>query len=338
MSTVYFFPTDSNDYSYLGQVAKELVARAITDNNIKLHCHIPLKVHFGEDGNVTYIPAIAYDGIIDLLKSKNKETSFIETNVLYSGKRMYRSSHIELAKSHGFTRVPIIIADGNIGENYYLEAIDGKHYQKCKIGAEFQKFAQMIVCSHFKGHQLAGFGGAIKQLAMGFAARGGKLDQHSAMYPLVRKDACTGCKKCLAICSVNAIEVISKAEINHKLCITCAGCIAMCPKKAIYHDWGADYFLEKLAEYAYAATRSKEFIYVTFISNVTKDCDCIGINMKPIAENVGVMVSLDPVAIDTAALDQLQTKSNSRLFDIGRKTLEYAEKMEMGSMKYEISE
>ena len=337
MSKVYFTKTDSNDFSYLSKVARNLVERLVSDTGFIFDSHVPLKVHFGEKGNKTFIPATAFDGIIDFLQEKGVKTSYIETNVLYGGERMQKDSHIALAKKHGFTRLPVIIADGDIGENYYEQEINKKFFKSCKLGAEFQNYQQMIICSHFKGHIIAGFGGSLKQLAMGCASRGGKLAQHAKMCPSVNKNKCNGCSECIEKCGVKAISIKDRTALIHKeLCIGCAGCIAVCQKGAIDHDWGADNFLEKVSEYAYAASIDKKNIYINFISNITKDCDCMGNAMKFIAENVGVMVSLDPVAIDTAALDMLQENSKSDLFDMGRKTLEYCEELGMGSRVYEL--
>ena len=338
MSTVYFTRTKSDDFSFLSKVAKGMVEQLVFDTNFKFNQHVPLKVHFGEKGNKTFIPASAFDGIIDFLNEKGVETSFIETNVLYGGERMQKASHISLAKKHGFTRLPIIIADGEIGENYYEQEINQRFFKSCKLGSEFKNFSQMVVCSHFKGHIVAGFGGALKQLAMGCAARGGKLAQHAKMCPMVNKSKCMACGECIAKCGASAISVKDRVALIHKeLCIGCAGCIAVCQYGAIGHDWGADNFLEKLAEYAFAANINKNHIFVNFVTNITKDCDCMGHDMKPIAENVGIMVSLDPVAIDTASLDVLQKESNSNLFEIGRKTLEYSEEMGVGIRKYSLN-
>jgi hypothetical protein len=336
MSKVYFTATKSHDFQEHSQIARHLLEKLISEENITLQGNVPVKVHFGEKGNITFVPAIAYDGIVDYLTEHHIESSFIETNVLYGGERMRRDSHISLAKEHGFTRLPIIIADGDIGENYYDVQINQRFFERCKIGTEFQKYQQMIVCSHFKGHVLAGFGGAIKQLAMGCASRGGKLDQHSKLCPTVTASQCDACGKCKNMCSANAITIDKVAYIDKNICIGCAGCIAICPPRAVKHDWGADHFLEKLAEYALAASIGKSHIYINYISNITQDCDCMGHKMQCIAENVGIMASSDPVALDTASLDILQKSTGSRLFDMGRVTLAYCEKMGIGEMKYQL--
>ena len=103
--------------------------------------------------------------------------------------------------------MPIIIADGEHGEDYEEVAANKKHFRTCKIGKEIVRHKQMIIISHFKGHILAGFGGAIKQLAMGSASRGGKLAQHSSSKPFINPFKCNQCNKCVENCPVNAINI-----------------------------------------------------------------------------------------------------------------------------------
>ena len=338
MTKVFYTNTKTSDYTEISKIARSMLEKIILEYDLKLNQFVPIKVHFGEKGNETYIPSVAYEGIIDLLLEKKIETAFIETNVLYRGSRTQRSSHIILAKEHGFTRLPIIIADGEIGENYQEILINKKYFQKCKIGQEFAKYDQILVCSHFKGHILSGFGGALKQLGMGFAARGGKLAQHSHFLPSVNHSRCTACGKCVSKCGVDAISLKPKAFIDKKLCVGCAGCIAVCPVGAINHDWEGINFCEKLAEYAFAASLNKKNIYLNFLSNITQECDCMGQKMKLIAENVGVLASLDPVALDTASLDLLQASSKEKLFENGRRCLDYAEEIGIGEKKYMITQ
>ena len=333
MSKVYYKKCELNDE--VNNIVYELITKIIKENEIKLPNMVPIKVHFGEEGNETYLPAITYDQIIDYLQSKNVETAFIETNVLYRGLRTNRSAHIKLALDHGFTKIPIIIADGENGECYHEVEINKTLFQKCFIGAEFKNYDQYVICSHFKGHCLSGFGGAIKQLGMGFAARGGKLAQHSHSKPKIQKNKCTQCGICLLNCSSEAID-ISNSHINHEKCNGCAICISICPLDAISFDWQASHFNQRLAEYALAASIGKRNIYINFIANITNDCDCMGHKMDIIAKNIGVLASLDPVAIDTASLDLLQKNEGQKLFDSGRSCLTHACNIGLGSMGYEL--
>jgi len=338
LSKVYFIKNTESDYSKLGKDALELLKKIVSETGHQFEKEVPIKVHFGEKGNKTFIPAKCYDEIINYLKEKGVSPSYIESNVLYRGSRTTTEQHIETAKAHGFTQIPIIIADGEIGTEYDEIEINKEYIKKCKIGKGYGQFKQFIVMSHFKGHVAAGFGGALKQLAMGFAARGGKLEQHSGISPVVDASKCITCGICADKCDFSAIQIQDAAVIDGSKCAGCAGCIAVCPRGAIRNTWGGSHFLEKLTEYAYGASRGKDIIYITFVHNITKDCDCAGTPMKPIAGNIGVLAGKDPVALDTACLDLVQKNSGKKLFEKGRASLVHAEKIGLGTMEYELIE
>lgn len=342
MSKVYFKPIESyNDTENISKTAVELLDKIIQEEGISLEKYIPIKVHFGEKGNKTYIQSRNYEGIIEYLKDKNVDSAFIETNVLYRGERTTKENHVKLALEHGFTQLPIVIADGENGGDYIPVGINKKHFNECKIGKDIAKQRQIIVCSHFKGHALAGFGGAIKQLAMGCASRGGKLDQHSTSIPKISSLKCKSCNACVKNCPEKAIILSSKAKIEKDKCIGCASCMAVCSHNAISTNWLGSLsksFNEKLAEYAYAAHKNKNNIYITFAFNITRGCDCEGHSMKPFVEDLGILASIDPVAIDKACLDLLDKRRGSKLISRGRYTLKYAEEIGLGSQKYELVE
>ncbi|WP_275297761.1 DUF362 domain-containing protein [Clostridium sp. YIM B02551] len=339
---VYFKGIDSySKTEEISAAAGELLEKLVKEENIKLENFIPLKVHFGESGNKTFIESKNFGGIINYLKDRKIESAFIETNVLYKGERTTRERHIKLAKEHGFTELPVIIADGEHGEAYEEVEINKKNFNKCKIGKEIADKNQLIVISHFKGHALAGFGGAIKQLGMGCAARGGKLAQHANSIPKISALKCKACSACAKRCPENAITLNKKAKIDKDKCVGCASCMAICPHGAITNSWFASIsksFNERLSEYAYAAAKDKNNVYITFAFNITKNCDCEGHNMKPIVDDVGVFASLDPVAIDKACLDMIDKDNNKTVFRRGRYTLDYAESIGLGSKEYELIE
>ncbi|MDF2533274.1 MAG: hypothetical protein K0Q65_2855, partial [Clostridia bacterium] len=233
----------------------------------------------------------------------------------------------------------ILIADGDIGTEYDEIEINKEYINKCKIGKGYGKYKQFIVMSHFKGHIAAGFGGALKQLAMGFAARGGKLEQHSGTSLVVDAEKCVSCGICVKKCNYSAITTPDTAVIDESKCAGCAGCIAVCPRGAIENaTWLSSHFLEKLAEYAYGATKDKDIIYITFVHNITEECDCLGTHMKPIVGNIGILAGKDPVALDTACLDLVQKKSGQKLFEQGRTSLRHAEKIGLGTTDYQLIE
>ena len=333
---VYFYPTQSGDTKTLSLVLKDVLKHLVDQEQITLEKELPIKVHFGEKGNTTYIKAPTYDGIIDYFEEQEIQGSFIETNVLYRGSRTNATDHTKLALEHGFTRLPIIIADGEIGEAIWEVPIEGKIFDKAYLGKAYEDYNQLLVVAHFKGHAQAGFGGALKQLAMGCASRRGKLAQHSTISPIVNEDKCVACSICAGACDYQAITIENVAVIDSDKCVGCAGCIAVCPVEAIRNAWDAEDFLYRVAEYAHAAGKDKNNLYISILFNVTDLCDCVGKPMDVIAENIGVLASTDPVALDTACLDLLQEKEGNKLFDEGRQTLAYAEELGLGSRTYEI--
>ncbi|MDP4144752.1 MAG: DUF362 domain-containing protein [Bacillota bacterium] len=342
MTKVYFKAIDSYSKTKEINAAAAALLQIIEEKElVALNKFIPLKVHLGEKGNTTFIHPKNFDGIIDYLKQKDIETAFIETNVLYKGQRNTMENHLRVAKEHGFTRIPVIIGDGEAGEDYELVQINKKNFDYCKIAKAVAKEKQIIVLSHFKGHALAGFGGAIKQLAMGCASKGGKLAQHSNSIPKISSLKCKACKACAVKCPENAITVDKKAKIDKHKCVGCASCMAACQYGAISNSWLASLtrsFNERLAEYAYGAAKDKNNIYITFAFNITKNCDCEGHPMKPIAKDLGVFASTDPVAIDQACLDVLDKIEGRKVLTRGRYTLDYAENIGLGSRKYELVE
>jgi uncharacterized Fe-S center protein len=338
LSKVYFIENSESDYGKLGKDALEILKKIVCDTGHIFEKEVPIKVHFGEKGNKTFMPATCYEETIGYLKENKVNPSYIETNVLYRGSRTTTDMHIQTAKEHGFTQIPIVIADGDIGTEYDEIEINKEYISKCKIGKGYGKYKQFIVMSHFKGHGTAGFGGALKQLAMGFASRGGKLEQHSGISPVVDDEKCISCGICENKCDFNAIQTPDIAVIDQSKCIGCAGCIAVCPQGAIENTWGGANFFEKLSEYAYGAAKDKDIIYITFVHNITEECDCVGAHMKSIADNIGILASKDPVALDTACLDLVQKNSKQKLFEKGRKSLQHAQKIGMGTMEYEIVE
>ena len=338
MSKVYFKRVENKDIQALSDAALMLLKTLVAEDGHSFTGTVPLKVHFGEKGNNTYVPSACYEGVIGYLKDQGVDSAFIETNVLYRGARTTAESHLEIAKEHGFTQLPVIIADGEMGEAFDEIEINKEFFKTCKIGKAFGDYDQFVVMSHFKGHGAAGFGGAMKQLAMGFAARGGKMAQHAGINPVVKEPKCIACGLCFKKCDVNAIEMREKAYIHQDKCVGCAGCIAVCPVGAIVSDWSGKNFKEKIAEYAYAAQKDKDNVYISYLINVTPECDCMGQHMHTVAEDIGVFVSKDPVAIDTACIDILQKESDETLFDDGRASIVHAVKIGLGSDQYELIE
>lgn len=343
MSKVYYKPINTNTSTEeVQQITRELLEKLIKEENLQLEKNIPLKVHFGEVKNKTFIRSENYEGIISWLKERDIESSYIETNVLYGGKRFKKELHLKTAEEHGFTQLPVIIADGDYGDDFEEVKVGLKHYDTCKIGKEFLNYNQIIVLSHFKGHMLAGFGGALKQLAMGHASKGGKLAMHLGTKPRIKNKKCTQCELCKTRCNEDAITIGEKSFIDHEKCVGCGACVAICPEKAItifsikgiYNAVATQKrFREKIAEYAFAAQKDKRNIYINFGMNITKGCDCEPKKMKVIMDDFGIFISTDPVAIDKACWEM--TKQNGKAFK-GKAQLKYAEEIGLGSTEYQL--
>jgi len=346
VSKVYFKKVNQEtSTTKIKAITKELLEKIITEKQIKLEKTVPLKVHFGEKGNITFIKPENFDGIVDFLEEKNIKSYFMETSSLYGGQRYKKDLHLKTAKEHGFTRLPVVIADGDCGENFIEIEINKKHFKSCKLGAEFDKYSQLIVIAHFKGHMLAGFGGAIKQLSMGYASKGGKLAMHAGGKPHIVSRKCKKCKLCLQRCNVDAINIGEKSFIDKEKCVGCGACAAICPHGAISLFSAGNIFKavstmgnpfrEKIVEYAYAAQKGKSNIYINFAMNITKGCDCEPKKMEPLMDDIGILISTNPVAIDQACYDLVA--ENGKRFK-GESQLGYAEKVGIGSREYDLVE
>lgn len=278
-----------------------------------------IKLHFGEAGSDGFINPVFVRQIVDKVKEKGAKPFLTDTNTLYSGSRKNAVDHMETAILHGFdyavVGAPIIIADGLLQENSVDVEINKKHFKTATIAGAIAEADNMIVLSHFKGHEMAGFGGAIKNLAMGCAPAKGKKDQHSTR-PEVNENKCIGCGNCVKVCPEEAITMENKKSIIDKnKCIGCGECMTVCPTRAIRLNWDTEIkeFTEKMTEYAYAAIADKKdkVGYINFVINVTPDCDCVPWSDAPIVPDIGILASTDPIALDKACLDLVNKASGN---------------------------
>jgi len=322
-----------------------------------------VKVHFGEKGNDGYVNPVFVRQVVDKIKEKGGKPFVTDCNTLYLGSRHNAVDHLITAIEHGFdysvVGAPLIISDGLKSKNFIEVEINQKHFDKVKIASDIVQADNMVVISHFKGHELAGFGGAVKNLAMGCAPSAGKRDQHSPR-PYVIKEKCIACGQCGSICPESAIRIIQNVSvIDKKLCIGCCECLSFCPSRAIDIDWETEVlpFTEKMTEYALGAVKNKENKtgYINFLINITPDCDCFPWSDAPFVPDIGILASKDPVAIDKASYDLVNAQnccSNTRLkegFEKGKDKfkgmrhytegfvqIEYGEKIGLGTSSYEL--
>lgn len=341
MESKVYFTKEINEEG-IKKISKVL----FSENNI-LKDKTAIKVHFGEKGNSRFVSPDKIKLILDNLENKN--VFLTDTNTLYRGMRLNATDHIQIAKEHRFDEigVPIIIADGEIGDDAIDVKIDKPIFDFVSIGKEISNVSSILVISHFKGHVLFGFGGAIKNLGMGCGSRSAKLKMHSKVSPNVSQSDCISCKICINNCAFDAISIdkeTKKAYINNN-CIGCAKCISVCPVGAIEIPWGANTSLEaqkRCAEHAYGAIKDKNCLYITFVNNITKNCDCAK-DSKIIGDDIGIVASTDPLAIDLAAYDLIVKHHKKDIFKEetkvnGAEIFDYSEKIGLGSKKYKIIE
>lgn len=325
-----------------------------------------IKLHFGERGNTGYIHPVFVRQIVDKTRECEAEPFLTDTNTLYTGSRTNSVRHIQTAIENGFAysvvNAPIIIADGIYSKNGVEVEMNKKHFRNVKIAGDIYYSNSMIVLTHVKGHALSGFGGAIKNLAMGCATASGKQMQHSDAKPKVIDKKCVGCNICVNNCPVDSISIQSnKSYIDPEKCIGCGECTTICPKRAIQVQWETDndIFLEKLVEYAYGSVFNKKgkVAYFNFLMNITPLCDCVPWSDVSIVNDIGIIASYDPVAIDQASIDLINKQlgnKNSGLkenFEPGEdkfkgvhkhinteRLLKYSEEIGLGTRKYELIE
>jgi len=304
----------------------------------KLGQKVAIKVHFGEAGCTTFMDPKLVKKVYQKIESLGKKATLVECNVLYKGSRTNRNDHLKTAKDHGFVDMDIDILDGENGQNFV--EING-----CKIGAGIKKYDSLIVLSHFKGHGMAGFGGAIKNIGMGLGSRAGKLDMHSEVKPFINSSNCVGCGLCVKNCDANAITIShNKAFINKDKCIGCAMCIAVCPHDAASVPWDSgtnDYLQKKIAQYAKAVlSLFPHPIFINILEKITKDCDCMGSPQKQIIDDIGIIYSTNIVAIDQASLDLANQFSNHKFNKINKvnkdNQLKIASKLGLGKTDYQL--
>ncbi|MBU0987072.1 MAG: DUF362 domain-containing protein [Proteobacteria bacterium] len=315
-SNVYFIDLRAGHKENLVSKIARLMQTAGISEKIKKRDLVAVKLHFGEMGNTAFIRPVFLRKIVEAVKSAGGVPFLTDANTVYAGTRSDSPHHLVTAIQNGFAYAvvdaPLIIADGLRGKNETVVTINQKRFKKVYIGSDIVEADALISVAHFKGHELSGFGGTMKNLGMGCASRRGKLAQHSTVAPKVTKKKCIGCGDCLSHCSQKALSLKKektkeKAVIDPKKCIGCGECIIICPNSAIEIQWNAaiPVFLENMVEYTAGVLQNKsgKTLYLNFITDVSPACDCYGHNDAPIVRDIGIVAATDPVAIDQACVD-----------------------------------
>ncbi len=310
-----------------------------------------VKIHVGEKNNDTHVAPEIVGSVVSRLKQLGASPFLTETSTLYRGQRSNAIDHLVHAFSHGFTYektgAPFIMADGLFGNTEIEVPIPGIIFSKVNIAREVVFADSLVALSHPTGHVGTALGACLKNLGMGLASRMGKLRQHSSIKPYVSSEDCTFCTKCIKWCPVDAIvERAGKAFIVSERCIGCGECLAVCRFDAVKYNWGVESVeLQKnVAEHALGVVIDKreKSLFINFLFDMTKDCDCLGERQTPILPDIGVLASRDPVAVDQATLDVSGQEVGQSLAERcwpsmdGTVQLEHGEAIGLGSRSYQL--
>ena len=274
---------------------------------------VAIKMHFGELGNVSFLRPNYARAVVEVVKELGGLPFLTDCNTLYPGSRKNALEHLYCAWENGFTPLPVgcpvLIGDGLKGTDDVRVPVKGGEYIKeAKIGRTIMDADVFISLTHFKGHEMTGFGGTMKNLGMGCGSRAGKKEQHSNGKPHIDPDKCRGCRRCQKECANQGLEFDREARkmtVNEENCVGCGRCLGACSFDAISfsNDAAISELNCRMAEYAKAVVDGRPNFHISLIVDVSPNCDCHGENDVPILPNIGMLASFDPVALDQACAD-----------------------------------
>ena len=363
-SPVYFTDMRCKVGTSLLQKLETLIRRAGLERIDMDQKFVAIKLHFGEPGNLSFLRPNFAKTVADVVRERGGRPFLTDCNTLYVGRRKDALEHMTAANENGYgmlsTGCQIIIGDGLKGTDDVEVPVEGGVYFKTAlIGRAVMDADVFISLNHFKGHELAGFGGAIKNIGMGCGSRAGKMAMHSNGKPTIDPDKCRGCRTCTRFCAQAAISVGADhtAVIDHEKCVGCGRCIGTCNYNAINNANDADsHDLNcRMAEYAKAVVDGRPHFHISIVNQVSPFCDCHGENDVAVVPDLGMFASFDPVALDQACIDavnaapviessvlaQRERIHHDHFTDIHPKTdwrsqIEHAEKIGLGTARYEL--
>jgi hypothetical protein len=349
---------------------KKLIKKAGIDRIDMNGKFVAIKLHFGELGNISYLRPNYSRAVADVVKELGGKPFLTDCNTMYPGSRKNALEHLQCAWENGFTPLtvgcPILIGDGLKGtDDIGVPVVGGEHVKVARIGRAVMDADVFISLTHFKGHEMTGFGGAIKNIGMGCGSRAGKTEQHSGGKASIKKKKCRGCYACFKECANDALvfdEDAKKMRVDKEHCVGCGRCLGACNFDAIaFTDFAAVQLLNKrMAEYTKAVVDGRPCFHISLVVDVSPNCDCHGENDAPILPNLGMFASFDPLALDQACVDACMRATplpgsqlfenlakpgfvdnhdhftNSRPESEWRTCLEHAEKIGLGTREYEL--
>ena len=284
-------------------VTPENIIKLYDKLGVKLEGKTAIKVHSGEEGNQNYLHPEFWKPVVDYVGG-----TVVECNTAYTGKRNSSYKHVKLLERHGWNKYFTVDLMDRYGPDIEIPVRNGKHLEKDIMGKHFLRYDSMLVLSHFKGHPMGGYGGALKQLSIGCASTAGKVYIHSAGKYQNAKD-----------------QDIVWDDLPPQ-----------------------DDFLESMAEAASAVVDhfAGKVVYINVMANMSVDCDCCAIAEDPCLKDMGILISTDPVAIDRACIDLvLKSEDPGREHFMervttrnGEHTIDVAAELGVGSKDYELIE
>lgn len=295
-STNYIAPSDSSIVYMTKEISPEAIIKLYNALGRDAHGKVAVKISTGEPGGHNFLNPQLIAPFVKLV-----DGTIVECNTAYTGKRYTTSDHLKAAEDHGFTAiapVDIMDADGEVK----LPLANGKHLKYDIVGGHYLDYDFTVILSHFKGHQMGGFGGAVKNMSIGIASGNGKMYIHSAGSSETREDGWRAAEQ--------------------------------------------DDFLESMAEAAKSVAdhAGENIIYISVANNLSVDCDCNSHPADPQMHDIGILASLDPIALDKACTDLVRNSEDHGKIHLieridsrhGMHTLDYGEKIGLGSQIYKL--
>jgi uncharacterized Fe-S center protein len=359
-SEVFFFPYDEGRAFLRG--LRALFSR-IT-NVVSTGDSVAVKVHMGEYGSSAYLRPPIVRRVCDLIKEAGGKPFVTDTTALYPAGRFTASQYLATAAYNGFTEesmeVPVVIADGERGYDGEWVDIPGQvsdcSLDKIKIAREILDADSMVVLSHLKGHELSGFGGSIKNVAMGCVTKESKAAQHRVNRGVIDLSKCTGCGQCVEACAFEALSLFEeKIRRDDEKCMNCNNCLYTCSEGVFSLPSQAKEVFQIYLAHAAAGVLSRfhsKVAFINFVQDVTPLCDCATPSGLPVVPDIGILASIDVVAIDKASLDLIaQSKPVGKFANVSSPDIlgkingtdsliqiRTAQELDLGNMAYELKE
>ena len=324
-SEVFFFPYDRRRAFLKGlRTVFAKVAHVVSAGD-----SVAVKVHMGEYGGSAYLQPPIVRRVCDLIKEAGGKPFVTDTTTLYPLGRFTASKYLATAARNGFTEeslgAPVVIADGEQGYDGERAAIPVQvsdcPLDRIKVARRIYDADSMIVVSHLKGHELAGFGGSIKNVAMGCVTKDSKGAQHRANRAIIDISRCNGCGQCVEGCSFKALSIVDEKMVrDEEKCLDCSHCVYLCPEDVYSLPPGAKERFQVFLAHAAAGVLSQfqsKVAFINFVQDVTRLCDCVAPSSFPVVPDIGILASTDVVAVDKASLDLIaKTRPLGKFADI----------------------